>query len=270
MSNRLYYTAEQLEFLKVKFKEFSASDLTKAFNKQFDTLATMVQIKSTLTRNKFTCDRKRGVKRGDRLSMTSDQVEFISAEYKNLTLNALTVALNQRFGINKTVKQLKNFVRNHAIKSGRTGCFDKGHTSWNEGTKGLMKKNKTSFKKGDVPGNIKPIGHERICKKDGYIIIKTSANNPHTGYKGFYRAKHIVNWEAQNGPVPDGMILRFIDGDKTNCEPDNLEVINKSLHLRLNQNDFTNTPNELKQTVRSISELEVNTFKKLKEMQDNE
>ena len=38
------------------------------------------------------------------------------------------------------------------------GDFQKGHTTWNEGTKGVMKPNKTSFKKGNTPWHAGTIG----------------------------------------------------------------------------------------------------------------
>lgn len=78
-------------------------------------------------------------------------------------------------------QQLSAFVKRHKIKSGRTGQFKGGHKAWNAGSKGMMKANKESFKKGNLPGNIKPLGSERIDSKDGFILIKIAEKNPYTG-----------------------------------------------------------------------------------------
>jgi len=45
---------------------------------------------------------------------------------------------------------------------------------------------------------------------------------------------HTVNWEQQNGPVPDGMILRCKNGNQLDCRPENWEPISRATHLELN------------------------------------
>lgn len=45
---------------------------------------------------------------------------------------------------------------------------------------------------------------------------------------------HIVNWEQQNGPVPDGMILRCKNGNQLDCRPENWEAVTRARHLELN------------------------------------
>jgi hypothetical protein len=46
--------------------------------------------------------------------------------------------------------------------------------------------------------------------------------------------EQILNWEKVNGPVPDGMVLRCIDGNPINTEPDNWELITKAENLERN------------------------------------
>lgn len=45
---------------------------------------------------------------------------------------------------------------------------------------------------------------------------------------------HKYNWEKAHGPVPEGYVLRFKDGDRSNCDISNLECISKKDNLRLN------------------------------------
>ncbi|PHS20205.1 MAG: HNH endonuclease [Kangiella sp.] len=260
---RFNYSNEQLDFLQNGFLSMRVPELTTAFNRRFKLDKKTTAIKSKLTRSGFTCGRKPGLLKGEVKLLTTGQVAFIRSNYTQLTLAELTAALNERFNLCICESQLKSFVKNHKIKSGRTGCFEKGSTSWNTGTKGICKANSGSFQKGDIPSNLKPFGHERK-DRGGYILIKVDQVNPHTGHRGWYRHKAIVNWEKQNGLVSEGMNLRFIDGDKLNVDVENLETVSKALNLRLNHNKINVAPNEIKPTIRAISELEVKTFERMK------
>jgi AraC-like DNA-binding protein len=70
------------------------------------------------------------------------------------------------------------------------------------------------------------IGTETICKS-GYISKKIAS--------GKWRYKHILIWEAANGPVPPGHVVLFLDGDKTNFNLDNLYLLPKRLLGSINR-----------------------------------
>ena len=46
--------------------------------------------------------------------------------------------------------------------------------------------------------------------------------------------KHRWLWEQANGPVPEGMCLKCLDGDRTNCDPSNWELVPRALLPQLN------------------------------------
>lgn len=262
---RFRYTAEQIEFLKTGYLSMNARDLTKAFNKHFDINKTEVQIKSALQNHRILCGRAHK----DRLVIryclfTLDHVKFLRNNYKGQSITEMTVVFNAEFGTDMTRQQIKTAVKNRGITSGRTGCFLKGHISWNKGTKGLTIANKTSFKKRSVPPNLKPIGSERICSKDGYILIKVAEQNPHTGFPTRYKHKHVHIWEQDHGPVPDGMVVAFRDGDKRNIDPENLILVSRAELLRLNQYNYKDTPAKLKPSMLALVKLEVKIFDKIK------
>lgn len=48
---------------------------------------------------------------------------------------------------------------------------------------------------------------------------------------------HRVLWEKENGPIPEGHILRCRSDDTTNPEPENWELITKGEHARRNVTD---------------------------------
>jgi hypothetical protein len=119
-------------------------------------------------------------------------------------------------------------VHQNKWKSGRTGCFEKGSKPWNTGTKGVCKPNSGNFKKGQISWNKKPVGYERICSKDGYVLIKTAEPN-------VFELKHRVIWEKENGPVPMNQVLAFKNQDKTDCRLDNLILMSRTDMVRYNQ-----------------------------------
>lgn len=255
MSRPATYTPEQLEFLRASYKSMAIRQLTPAFNAAFGLSKTEDQIKATLNNHRITCGRK-GVARIHFAHLyTEEQVEFLRVSYAGRNVAELAALFNGRFGTAMTDKQIKSFVHNRRVTSGRTGRFEQGHTSWNKGVKGYMGPNRTSFKKGAVPKNIKPLGHERICSKDGFISIKIAETNPYTGAPTRYKHKHVHVWEQANGPAPKGHVVAFVDGDQLNCEPDNLILLTRAELLALNQLGYRDTPAELKPSVLALAKL---------------
>ncbi|WP_201271494.1 HNH endonuclease signature motif containing protein [Sinorhizobium medicae] len=119
--------------------------------------------------------------------------------------------------------------------TGRTGNFETGSLPHNKGKKMPYHPNsaRTRFKKGQLPHNTKYLGHERVSK-DGYVEISVDEENPHTGFERRYVLKHRHLWEKQNGPVPDGMFLKCLDGNKQNTDPSNWELLPRATLPYLN------------------------------------
>jgi len=193
------------------------------------------------------------------MKYTDEQLNFVRKACRELTLVELTISFNIAFGMNIKTTTMKSVMGNNRITSGRTGRFEPGHVPANAGTKGMgiCKPNSGSFKKGSIPKTVKPIGSERICSKDGYILIKIAERNPYTGHKTRYKAKHIVTWEAANGKVPKGMIVRFIDGNRMDPSIENLEMISMRLNLELNRSKYNEAPDEVKRSIRLMAEIRV-------------
>ena len=263
------YTPEQLDFLKTGYQTMNVRDLARAFNKKFGTDKSETAIKATLGNHKIRCGRKhkdRLVQRRLRI-YTEEQARFLKNNYKGRSVADLQDLFNTHFNENKTWQQIRTFVHNRDIVSGRTGHFPKGNKPWNTGTRGVCKPNSGSFKKGQVPLNRKPLGDERICSKDGFILIKVKEHNPWTGGPTRYKHKHRHIWEQNNGPVPEGMVVAFRDGDKTNCSLDNLMLISRSLLVRLNQIGYSDAPAELKPSILALAKLRSKAGEKLRESQ---
>jgi hypothetical protein len=251
------YTDEQLAFLREGFQTMTVAELTDAFNGRYGLQQARTAISSTLKRENIR--RGRRILTGKRLAFTGEQIEFLRTNYVRLTLVNLAAAFKDRFGTEKTAGQIKSFIHNHGIKSGRTGCFEKGLKPWNRGVKGCMGANITSFRKGNVPKNRKPLGTERV-NRDGYIEVKIPERDPYTGFPTRYKCKHVALWEQRHGPVLDGMCVVFRDGNPLNCVDANLILVSRAELLRLNHHKYREMPDDLKPTVLALVTLEVKTF----------
>ncbi|WP_333611908.1 HNH endonuclease [Brevundimonas bullata] len=53
-----------------------------------------------------------------------------------------------------------------------------------------------------------------------------------------WRLVHLVEWEAVNGPIPEGQCLKSVDGDRSNTDPSNWQMIPRALLPRLNGGRF--------------------------------
>lgn len=265
-NEKFRYSAEQIEFLRTGYLSMNVRSLTQVFNAKFGMKKTEPAINSALKNHRITCGRapkERLVSRRLRI-YTQEQVQFLKDNYADRSVKELTAIFNERFGAEKTVQQIKTFVSNRGITSGRTGHFKKGHTPWNAGTKGqgLTGANSGSFKKGNVPPNYKPLGSERICSKDGYILIKIAERDPYTGFPTRYKHKHVHVWEQAHGPVPKGMVIVFRDGNIHNIEIGNLMLISRAELLRLNKHGYKDMPYKLKPSVLALAKLETKIFAK--------
>lgn len=120
-------------------------------------------------------------------------------------------------------------------KAGSTGCFPKGNISHNKGKKGFCApgSEKGWFKKGVRGGRAKklykPIGSERVSK-GGYVERKVNDDLP---LQSRWQTVHKINWEAANGPVPEGHRLKCLDGDKQNTDQANWIAVPLALGPRL-------------------------------------
>jgi hypothetical protein len=176
---------------------------------------------------------------------TPEQIEFIRENIKNMTWKELTTKFNEIYGTNLSYKALAATGKRYKIQTGRTGQFPKGLTPWNKGMKGLSfpGMEATQFKKGNKPANWRPLGSERVSK-DGYIEVKVADGRLNKNWK----AKHILLWEEQNGPVPPGYAIVFGDGNNRNFDPANLLLVSRAQLARMNQRGLIQDDAELTKT----------------------
>lgn len=186
---------------------------------------------------------------------------FILQNYKGIGNEALKNLINNAFNTEFTTEQIKRYKANHKLNSGLTGHFVKGHVPQNKGKKmseEIYKKcAATMFKKGNVPGNHKPIGSER-AGKDGYIQIKVAEPNK-------WQQKNVYIYEQFYGiKIPKGHKVIFLDQNKYNFDISNLALVQNSEHLIMCSKNRFSKNKEITKTFLSLSKLENQITRKAK------
>ncbi|WP_274533932.1 HNH endonuclease signature motif containing protein [Nitrobacter vulgaris] len=99
-----------------------------------------------------------------------------------------------------------------------------------------------------------PVGTQRIYS--GYIHERIDRSK-YPSYRGSnFARKHVWLWELKNGPVPKGHMLKCLDGNKLNTDPDNWVLVQIGIISRLSRRNYDDAPAELKQTIMAVAELE--------------
>lgn len=178
--------------------------------------------------------------KGHRISYSADEMAWLEAN-RLLPIAEYRAGFCEAFARGDvTAGHLHSLRKRKGWKTGRTGCFERGQAPANKGTKcapgvGGRHPNaqRTQFTKGERRGVAvrlyKPIGTERLSK-EGYRERKIHDGMP---LQSRWRAVHLIEWEAANGPIPAGHCLKCI-GDKADTSPANWTLIPRALLPRLN------------------------------------
>lgn len=184
---------------------------------------------------------------------TEEEQKFMKEYVQGHSYSEIQKAFMEKFGWAISFGQIKAYIGNHHLNTGRTGRFQKGQEPPNKGKKGTCAAGcaKTWFKKGNIPANYRSVGSERV-NADGYIEVKVADPNK-------WKLKHRVVWESVNGKIPKGCIITFRDNDKTNTNIDNLMLIKRGTHAVLNHTGLCGYSGEFKDTAVCIAKLKTVT-----------
>jgi hypothetical protein len=105
--------------------------------------------------------------------------------------------------------------------------FQKNHTPWNKGKKGIHLSKKSEFKKGVH------IGDKHPSWKGGIQFRGEDCIHIYNGVGKVLRCPRVV-YEKHYGPIPKGFVIVHKDGDKHNDSPENLIAMSRKDHLKRN------------------------------------
>ncbi len=268
------YPPEVVRFVTDHVKGTHFDTLARLTNDAFGTSFSEKSMKSFCGNRKLRNELPRRAQTPKRL-FPPDEDAFIRSHVKGTNPPAMAALLLNEFGHKVTPEQVKAFYSRNHLKTGIDGRFKKGRQSVNKGKKmseflspeAIEKLKKTQFKKGFTPHNKKAVGSERI-DVDGYVFVKVGDFEDTTKN---YRPKHKVVWEAHYGPIPPGMVIRFLDGDKTNCAIENLQLITYAEHMEMNRRNFRFKDPELMKAAIGTAKLNCAIFdRKRKKQKESE
>lgn len=79
----------------------------------------------------------------------------------------------------------------------------------------------------------------RSVMANGYIRVRNYEKNK-------YEYEHRYVWESNYGHIPKGYVIHHIDGDRTNNDINNLEILTKERHDRITLNE--NAKNQIRKS----------------------
>lgn len=187
---------------------------------------------------------------------TDEEKRFLREYVPAHTWEETTGELNRRFGCSLSKDAVKAAGGRFGIRTGRTGHFTKGHEPANKGKKmspDIYKKcAPTMFYKGQPP---------RVHKPVGTIVVRENSNrNRKCVYEkvmepDVWREKHILEWERHHGPIPQGKMIRFADGNTLNTDISNLVMISHSQHAVMNRWNIHGSNKEQMEAAANVASL---------------
>lgn len=157
------------------------------------------------------------------------RAEDIAQKLKHTTGSVWRTA--SKLGLKKSPEFLAQWGHLVASTEGaRANQFAKGQEPANKGKRieefmseeGIKASSRTRFKAGHRPHNERDIGTECV-HGDGYVYLRIESGCV---------LKHRYVWEQQNGPVPDGYVVAFRDGNRQNCDINNLYLLSREENAR--------------------------------------
>jgi hypothetical protein len=161
---------------------------------------------------------------------TQEELQFIRDNLTGRSYAELAEMFNRRFGHQETKKILSKLANRHGFYNG-------------------------------LSHSLCPPGTERINK--GYVIVKTGKS------KNEWKSKHRLIWEAANGPVPEGHVVLFADGNRRNFALGNLILVSRKERAVMNNRglifpdkDLTKAGSAVAKLILVITERERETGKR--------
>lgn len=155
---------------------------------------------------------------------TNEEKEYLKQITAGHHRKEIQELINKKFNLNFTLDQIKGAILRNGLNTGFTGKFEKGH----------------------VPATRSPDGSENI--QGGYRKVKNAKDKK-------WESKHRLIWEKHNGEIPKDNVIIFADGNKNNCNIENLIMISKKEMLVMNKRGLIKDNVELTKTGTIIAKI---------------
>ena len=227
MARKKFWTSKRDKILRERFADCDMAELGAEIGVSADAVKSRAQklgLRRNTTRREWTDEQNAYLTEHYATTPTEECAEKTGHPASSIYKQA------KKLGLTKCPEFVIKILRE---KSGHPNSvahqFKKGIVPANKGkrqyefmsSEGIENSLATRFKEGHVPHNLKPVGYERVCKKDGYVYVKVKM-----GCKMVL--KHRWVWEQAHGEIPEGYNVAFRDGNRENCSLENLYLISRS------------------------------------------
>lgn len=247
--------------LQKKAEGLSTSELYIEFNKKFPGSKTKVAVQTRISKD---------LKCTNHINPPKDLIKPRANQYTP-EMRAYLYELAE----GRTLKQItEEFRKRYPEKSERSvHSYIVDSTDIRSDPEALKEQAKTYgrkrwFPKGLVPHNKTPIGTISIrTNKYGnkYKYIKVREETPP---QRNYVFLHRYVWEQHNGPIPEGALIMFKDGNSLNCDINNLILVNNARELRYAQ-PYLGLTDEMAEAGVKLAQLKNLIVEKEKENESN-
>jgi hypothetical protein len=186
---------------------------------------------------------------------TPEEIKFIKDNVTGRTRAELTDMFNRRFGRSITSARMGSIIHNHKLNPrarhapeeiqfirknlpGRscteiTDMFNRhfGRSLTRRQMEARIRRRRDLKDLKEMMRTEKYEAGAEVIRPRGHTVVKISKTNE-------WKLKNRIIWEKANGPIPEGHIVIFADGNKSNFDLDNLILVSRSElavmnHLRL-------------------------------------
>jgi hypothetical protein len=185
---------------------------------------------------------------------TSEEIEFLKKTVKGKSYEEIYRLFNERFGLELNPGQIGGKIRNMGLGNGMDNRYGYGR------------------KPNDHAFNSYQIGMELIFS-DGYTYVKIYSwkdGDPLSKNSEKWRKKHLLIWEKAHGPIPQGHVIIFADGNKSNTDPDNLLLVSRSEQIIMNHYGLISSDPEITKTGLLVARLKLLASKRARKLKEKE
>lgn len=192
---RTVYSEQMLEFLRQNVDGMSMRELAERFNEKFGTDVGRKAIIACVNRRGW------GNGRSHQSNVFPEEARQFMADYcQGNRPREMQRLLREAFGREWSVEQIRAYYRKHGLKCG-------------------------------VAGRYMPVG--ALVFRPGEWYYEKVAEGPDSNAN--WRSKHVLVWEAAHGPVPEGHMVIFLNGDRRDYALENLALCSWEVGMEVNR-----------------------------------
>ncbi len=217
----------EIEFLRQNVNRLSNEEIARKLNRNKVQVVNALRRygikRDLLVRKRFKAQKKW---KHEEWAFVVNNFMILTPREMSKIVNHSEAAIQQK--LNKAGLFLPQAIREYRFKKAQ---FNKGLIPWNKGLKGIRMSPRTEFKKGHVPWN---------TKFDGCITIRDKNRKPYKYIRvssGKWVLYHRWLWEQHNGPIPQGFMVGFKNGNTLDVRIENLMLISRAENVQRNRNN---------------------------------